>query len=93
MKERGLGQVGRMGGEEFLIIFTHSHLDEAHQALEEMRALIEQSEFQWEDKTLKVTMTFGAREYTPQLGITKTIHEADQNLYKGKNTGRNTVVV
>jgi len=37
-------------------------------------------------------VTFGISEYDEALEIEATINNADRNLYKGKNQGRNCVV-
>ncbi|MCR5755553.1 MAG: diguanylate cyclase, partial [Acetatifactor sp.] len=53
------GFVARWGGEEFLLVFDHSSLDEAHQILESTLEDIRSMKVRYNEHTIKVTMTFG----------------------------------
>lgn len=82
--------VGRYGGEEFSIIFPNTSLDRAVIALEKLRKIIEEYDFDG----LRITMSFGCSSF-PKEGI-KTpedlLVKADEALYIAKVKGKNRVV-
>ena len=86
--------VGRWGGEEFLIVISHSTQQEVLDLIESIRWKIEKEVFEiTETKKFKVTMTFGISEhYFGQNTVEESIKLADENLYKGKENGRNCVI-
>ncbi|MDO5154876.1 MAG: GGDEF domain-containing protein [Eubacteriales bacterium] len=86
------GEVGRWGGEEFLIAFYGINGDEACGVLEDIRRRIQKTEIEYQEQRISVTMTFGLEEYEYGHNIDETISKADQKLYSGKNAGRNRVV-
>jgi diguanylate cyclase (GGDEF)-like protein len=86
------GSVARWGGEEFLLVFENMTYEDAFQALDELRERISVQEFTYQDSTLHLTITAGIEEYVANRGLDATLSRADENLYKGKTTGRNKVV-
>ena len=86
--------VFRWGGEEFLIVLTGINLSNSKQILERIRKRINATEFKCEDKVLKITMTFGFvnAKTDERIDIKEVIKQADEMLYKGKKSGKNTVV-
>ena len=46
-----------------------------------------------DEADISITMTFGVTESTPGYTVEKLINIADENLYKGKNNGKNQVVI
>ncbi len=86
------GYVARWGGEEFLFIFENTGLDAAAGHLDALRENIEGIVLDHKDMHLGVTMTFGAEEFNPHLGLDAAINNADKKLYEGKESGRNRVV-
>ncbi len=78
---------GRYGGEEFLIIFTHTDLDGARHVAEMVRTLVEQHEF---PSAITVTVSGGVAQYSEGT-VTEFIDRADAFLYKAKKGGRNRV--
>lgn len=83
--------VCRWGGEEILILI-HDKSTVAVSVAENIRKLIKASQIQSDDTAIRITMTFGVAEYIPGFSITKLISIADDNLYKGKNEGKDKVV-
>lgn len=81
-------QLGRYGGEEFIIILPQTDKKEAFDYAEQFRQKIEAIHF--EEKNLKITISLGIACY-PGDGetIPDLILKADQALYNAKNTGRN----
>lgn len=81
----------RWGGEEFLILVNDGQ-DIALEVAERIRASIEAYEFNYEGKTLHVTITLGVSGYYSSAKVKTLIDIADKRLYKGKENGRNQVV-
>ncbi len=81
--------VARWGGEEFLIIAPETNLAEARSLAERCRTGVSDSPV----SGARVTMTFGVSELRARDTIDSLLGRADTNLYEGKQTGRNKVVV
>ncbi len=81
----------RWGGEEFLIL-TPGQKETVLKAMEDLRTAVERYEFIYEGRKMDVTITAGICEYDSSLSVDKWIKNADENLYRGKNSGRNMVV-
>ncbi len=85
----------RWGGEEFLIFYRKyqkSNL-EIYQEFESIRQEIEQNAISYQDVTLHCTVTIGLSFNTDSRSISDMIKHADENLYKGKEEGRNRVII
>ncbi len=89
----GNGFVARWGGEEFLFLYDNMDLEEARKQtetlLEELRNLV----IRYEDTDIRITMTVGLAEGSVNTNIADLLNLADENLYKGKENGRNQVVI
>lgn len=81
----------RWGGEEFLIV-CNDPLDEVYKKVEELRLAISNHTFNFNDNIVKVTMTFGLSECVDFYDFDNAISRADNNLYIGKKTTRNTTI-
>lgn len=60
---------------------------------EKIREKVENTDFIYEGNPIKVTITIGVEKRGNHTSIDKWINRADENLYIGKNNGRNKVVV
>lgn len=85
-------QVGRWGGEEFLLLLPETDTEGALTLAEKMRSKIEKSTYCCGKTELKITMTFGISSFTDEKTDKTVIKEADLALYDGKNNGRNRCV-
>ncbi len=81
----------RWGGEEFLVLIA-GNKDDAVNIAERIRARIEENVIEKDGQEIRFTMTLGTTTYKPGYKIDKLIHQADENLYYGKEHGRNRVV-
>lgn len=90
---KGKGHVARWGGEEFLFAFENMNIDKAFKHLDELRTIIQNTPMKFKEFDFNVTMTYGMEEFNDRLGIEATINRADGKLYKGKEGGRNRVVI
>lgn len=88
----GIGAVARWGGEEFLFLFENMNGDDAWNELSKLQLRINRLEIPYGDQVLHVTMTFGLTEYDMQISTDANIKQADDKLYKGKESGRNRIV-
>jgi len=86
--------VGRIGGEEFLILCQYADIDTTHKVAERIRYNVEQKTISYEKhKTTQVTISLGLCSMVPVLNSKdELIKIADEALYKAKETGRNKVV-
>jgi diguanylate cyclase (GGDEF)-like protein len=67
-------------------------VDAAIIVAEHIRNAIEEQKFSFAGNELSVTMTFGVTQHKQGNTIYDTIKQADDVLYIGKETGRNSVV-
>lgn len=83
--------VCRWGGEEMLLLLK-ADLDNARKVAERICREVEASVVSYKDTDVRVTLTLGVAEYEPGATIRTIIGKADNNLYHGKNNGKNQVV-
>lgn len=87
------GFVARLGGEEFLLVFTGTSLSEATARLESIRQAV--ATYPWEELThdVPVSISIGATNlYAGRTTQSALLGQADRNLYAAKHAGRNQVV-
>lgn len=86
--------ITRWGGEEFLILFTKpiNQIDFFEQ-LEYVRKIVEKFDYIYEKNLIKITITLGASIANKNEDINDIIKKIDDNLYKGKNSGKNCVIL
>ena len=84
---------GRWGGEEFLGIIRNISSKDLRIMGEKMRMLIENSYVENNNEILKVTISIGATMVKEGDDIESLIRRADSLLYKGKESGRNCVIL
>ncbi len=85
----------RWGGEEFLIFYRKFQRSESDiiQEFESIRNEIENKIILYRDTEIHCTVTIGLSFHTNHHSISDMIKQADENLYKGKEDGRNRVVI
>jgi diguanylate cyclase (GGDEF)-like protein len=88
---REVDMCGRYGGEEFLIL-TNVALPDAEQFAGKLRTAIGCHNFEFESKSLHVTVSIGVADFRPGM---KDRHEliemADVAMYQAKQDGRNLI--
>ena len=84
----------RWGGEEFLVLLSHTGRDEARKFAERLRARIEEKvRVEGEESAEPVTVSLGvASGAPPDFDEVRLIRNADAALYQAKASGRNRVV-
>ncbi len=87
-------RVGRIGGEEFLVVLPETSLQDAEAIAERMRHTIETSQLDGLPDGAYVTASFGVAElHSADDGVEPLLKRADDALYRAKHAGRNRVVV
>lgn len=83
------GSLGRLGGEEFLIIFPGINFDEAFAIGEEVRRAINSLYFEGKSKKFRVSCSMGLVEFDKKFNnYDDMLIRADKALYRAKETGR-----
>lgn len=90
MKDAGFA--ARWGGEEFILVFK-GKIGPARERLEKIAQEIRDMVVVFDDYEVKVTMTFGMVQYHAPNNLDYVISKADKLLYKGKENGRNQIVL
>ena len=83
--------LGRYGGEEFLIVFPETKLEEAGAVAERLRAAVADEPIKVGDHALAVTVSIGVAAFAPGHDVEKLFQRADSALYTAKQDGRNLV--
>ena len=84
--------LGRLGGEEFLVVLPDTYLPGAVKIAEYIRETVEASAFSGLPAGRTVTITGGVATLTTSEGSAGLLARADRALYVGKARGRNTIV-
>ncbi|MGL1932308.1 MAG: diguanylate cyclase [Desulfotalea sp.] len=94
--KRNIDCVARYGGEEFIVILPDTSLAGAEKVAEKIRLNVAECnmEHPGNKPSCTLTVSVGVASMTPRLGIDSEalIKEADINLYKAKNEGRNCCI-
>lgn len=81
----------RYGGEEFAVLMPETPEDRAKVFAEKIRRLVETTEFNYEDRTIPVTVSIGISEMGDHRDPKDFIRATDELLYRAKDNGRNRV--
>jgi diguanylate cyclase (GGDEF)-like protein len=82
--------IGRLGGEEFLVLLPNADKDTAMALAERIRETIQMHPFTFEGKRLTQTLSLGVSEIQPSFATYRDLlDDADRKLYLSKNAGRN----
>ncbi|MCC7534841.1 MAG: GGDEF domain-containing protein [Deltaproteobacteria bacterium] len=86
--------VARFGGEEFVILFPDTLIDDAVTAAERVRLAAAAERLKMPDGTdlPPVTISVGVAELGPSHDVTELLKIADLAMYSAKQSGRNRVV-
>lgn len=90
---RKTDHMARWGGEEFLVLYPQTTLDDAVCVTESLRQAIDAKPVEYNDASSKITLTFGIADKIVGESLQNMIKRADQALYIGKEQGRNCVRV
>ena len=83
--------LGRYGGEEFAVILPETDLQGGVAIAEELRQMIQEHNFVFEQERIQVTMSMGLSQLHDGWDVLQFIKQADERLYAAKREGRNRV--
>ena len=83
----------RWGGEEILILLPDTNCDNGQSTIENLRQIIQKTDLKYDNKKINITLTFGVTCGDEYTSISDMLLQADRNLYKGKNSGKNCVII
>lgn len=87
---RSVDKVGRLGGEEFLIILPEIDASQAQAAARTLQERIRQFDF---DTVVRKTASFGVTHYHGDENPQSMLDRADRALYRAKANGRDRIEV
>lgn len=90
---RTIDIVGRIGGEEFLIVLPGTGASTLAAAAERYRKIVEDHPFDLHGVKVPLTISIGAVHFRPGMATEALIGVADAALYRAKAAGRNKVVI
>ena len=91
---RASDQVGRYGGEEFMVILTETDVEEAAALCEKLRNLVARQSVRLADgQELGVTISIGVAGGKSQLRTDVLVRDADAAMYSAKSLGRNQTYI
>jgi two-component system cell cycle response regulator len=86
---------GRIGGEEFLQVLTHTDEQAVKVAVERVRKQFEAKKFSLGGEAVSVTASFGVAGFCGKTApaFSQLVSQADAALYRAKHLGRNRVEI
>ena len=85
--------LGRVGGEEFLVLLPQTDLAAAQPLAERLRQILSQTTISDRGETVALPASFGIAELRPRDTPADWFRRADHALYEAKAQGRNRVVM
>ena len=77
--------VGRWGGEEFIIMLPHTNLNDAIILADRLNKIVREAKFESDEK---VTVSIGIAQYKNSEGYKSLLNRSDKALYIAKKSGR-----
>lgn len=81
---------GRIGGEEFLILFSNISSEQLVLKIESIRTHVNQLTFEFDDVNISITASYGLRSFDA-TSVNKMVKLADLALYRAKQRGRDRI--
>lgn len=92
MNLRKYDQVGRLGGEEFIVISPFPASGESEEFYERLRSSISDKQFLWKETAIPVTISIGVADSSDCESVSEMLAKVDAAMYRAKAEGRNRVV-
>ena len=89
---RAADYVGRLGGDELVVMLPETVLTDAALMAERLRSAIEGTTIEILEEPISVTVSIGVAAFQPEGTLDQLLHDADMALYDAKFEGRNRVV-
>jgi diguanylate cyclase len=81
--------VCRLGGEEFVVIFSQANVEDVIEIAERLRVTIQEARIDFAGLKLSVTVSTGLAQFLPGESVSSLIGRTDAALYASKSAGRN----
>lgn len=85
-------KISRWGGEEFVILLYNQSKEDVISSIEKLRESIASYHFNFMGNEFSVTATFGISGTEESTSFDELVLLADNRMYYGKNSGKNTVI-
>ena len=85
--------LARYGGEEFTALLVNTPLLEARAVAERLRSVVQAHDWQAVSAGLQVTVSVGLTDVSSGQALQDAVADADRQLYRAKQAGRNRVMV
>jgi diguanylate cyclase (GGDEF)-like protein len=91
---RSTDLVGRLGGEEFIVLLPGTSVEAARKLAEKIRLRLEGQAATWNDTRIAITVSIGIAGTTAseKQSFEVLYHDADKALYVAKQRGRNRII-
>ena len=89
---RGSDIMGRVGGEEFCVLFPSTDEETCHAICDRLRLMVSTTPMALEEGELNLTVSIGVSSLSQDEIADDLVKRADENLYSAKRTGRNKVM-
>lgn len=83
--------IGRVGGEEFLVVLPNANKEQALEIAERIVTSVAQAQWQHLTPDTPQTISAGVTSLTNETSLAQLLLKADQGLYSAKSAGRNCV--
>jgi diguanylate cyclase (GGDEF)-like protein/PAS domain S-box-containing protein len=84
--------LARLGGDEFAVLMEHCTAEQALRKSEQIRRMIEEYRFPWQDNIFAVGVSIGITEINGKtLSSLDALRQADMACYAAKDAGRNRI--
>lgn len=84
--------ISRHGGEEFILLYPDTSIDQAQAALVRLQRELTRNFFLTHDRKVLITFSAGVTEWNPDDTVDSTVQRADEAMYQAKQAGKNKVV-
>lgn len=89
----GVGEVFRIGGEEFCILLACPTEEQALSQAERLRQGFNHHAFLYQGRVINLSVSIGVTLVTRTDDLQQLLNRADKHLYQAKNLGRNRVML
>ncbi|MDF2180150.1 diguanylate cyclase [Aliiglaciecola sp. CAU 1673] len=86
-------RIGRIGGEEFMVLLPDTDSKQAAQIAQRIRQDVEKAPLRKDDADYRLTISIGSATLMPGETLEVAMVRADKALYQAKEGGRNQVVM
>ncbi len=90
---RGRDMIGRLGGEEFLLVLPGAHREDLPAVFKRLQAGLQAARIPGMPADARLTFSMGCASLQPDEDIEPAIRRADEGVYRAKAEGRDRLVI